>query len=246
MTKSVPTKDTLLEGRVHLRQPEIGYRVAMDTVLIASAVPIGQGERLLDVGAGTGGIGLCVLARAPKIAITALEPFADHARLLRQNLSGIDAEIIEGSLESKCLAGRTFNHIVTNPPFFEEGAHRASPNSSKAAAAHSSITLQSWVSLCLKRLDSGGSFSIVHRASKAAEILGAIGDRLGNLLCVPIYTKGNSPWATRVIIRGSKGSRAPFRMHKGLMLHTAEGRETPEALALLRSGVALDDVLETL
>ncbi|MBF0374243.1 MAG: methyltransferase, partial [Alphaproteobacteria bacterium] len=48
------TDDTLLDGRVRLRQPTHGYRAAIDPVFLAAAVPAGAGQRVLDAGCGAG------------------------------------------------------------------------------------------------------------------------------------------------------------------------------------------------
>ena len=42
--------DTLLGGRVKLRQPIDGYRVAIDPVLLAASVPARAQDRVLDIG----------------------------------------------------------------------------------------------------------------------------------------------------------------------------------------------------
>ncbi|HEY9537406.1 MAG TPA: methyltransferase, partial [Kiloniellaceae bacterium] len=46
------TEDAFLGGRVKLRQPEVGYRAAIDPVLLAAAVPAVAGERVADLGCG--------------------------------------------------------------------------------------------------------------------------------------------------------------------------------------------------
>ena len=45
------TDDRLLGGRLRFLQPRRGYRVAIDPVLLAAAVPAAPGERVLDAGA---------------------------------------------------------------------------------------------------------------------------------------------------------------------------------------------------
>ena len=42
-------------------------------MFLAAAVPARAGERVLDVGAGVGVAGLCLLARVPGIELTAVE-----------------------------------------------------------------------------------------------------------------------------------------------------------------------------
>ena len=48
------SENSLLDGRVRLRQPLDGYRAAIDPVFLAAAVTAESGERLLDLGCGVG------------------------------------------------------------------------------------------------------------------------------------------------------------------------------------------------
>ena len=56
---------------------------------------------------------------------------------------------------------------------------------------------------------------------------------------MPIHPRDGSP-ATRLILRGIKGSRAPLQIRAGLVLHNADGSSRPEMEAILRHGAALD------
>ena len=49
------TENRLLGGRVRLRQPARGYRAGMDAALLAAAVPVAPGQRLIEAGCGVGG-----------------------------------------------------------------------------------------------------------------------------------------------------------------------------------------------
>ena len=56
---------------------------------------------------------------------------------------------------------------------------------------------------------------------------------------LPLWAKPRQP-AKLLLLRGIKGSRAPFRVLPGLVLHAPDGAFTAEIDAILRGGAALD------
>ena len=79
------TEDALLGGRLRLLQSRRGYRVAIDAVLLAAAVDAGPGERVLDLGAGVGAVGLCLAARMPGCTFVGIELQPALAELAERN-----------------------------------------------------------------------------------------------------------------------------------------------------------------
>ncbi len=59
------TEDTVLNGRVRLRQPVAGYRAGMDAALLAAACDAGPDDRVIEAGCGVGGALLAAAARRP-------------------------------------------------------------------------------------------------------------------------------------------------------------------------------------
>jgi tRNA1(Val) A37 N6-methylase TrmN6 len=79
--------DFLLGGRVELWQPQEGYRVNLDTIFLGSCVEVAPGQRVLDVGCGVGGIGLCLMARCPEITVVGIDKVLVHVQLAHRNFS---------------------------------------------------------------------------------------------------------------------------------------------------------------
>ena len=82
MTEALPdaaySEDTLLGGRVKLRQKRHGYRVAIDPVLLAAAVPAAAGDNVLDIGCGAGAAALCLATRVQGSRVTGIEVQRDR------------------------------------------------------------------------------------------------------------------------------------------------------------------------
>jgi tRNA1(Val) A37 N6-methylase TrmN6 len=77
--------DDFLGGRLSIIQPRKGHRAGSDAVFLAAAAPARAGERVLDIGAGVGVAGLCLLARVPGIELTAVEIDHELATLAAAN-----------------------------------------------------------------------------------------------------------------------------------------------------------------
>ncbi|MDA0998308.1 MAG: methyltransferase domain-containing protein, partial [Proteobacteria bacterium] len=57
------SEDEILGARVSILQPKSGFRAAIDPVLLAASVPAEAGERVLELGSGTGAAALALAAR---------------------------------------------------------------------------------------------------------------------------------------------------------------------------------------
>lgn len=240
------TDDRLLGGRVRFSQPARGYRVAIDPVLLAAAVPAHAGERVLDAGAGTGAASLCLAARVPDCHIVGLEVQRPLQRIASHNVTqnGFDAriEMIEGRLERPPprLAAASFDHVMTNPPHLAAAATSPSPDLARALAhAETSLDLVGWLAGCLRLLKQDGRLTLIHRADRVSEVLAALLGRAGEVIVLPLWPAAGRP-AKRLLVQARKGARGPLRLMPGLVLHDAHGAFSPQAEDVLRHGHALD------
>jgi tRNA1(Val) A37 N6-methylase TrmN6 len=242
--------DTLLGGRVKLRQPRDGYRVAIDPVLLAAAVPAGTEDRVLDIGCGTGAASLCLAARVKGCRIVGLERDPALVQLAQGNIARNDVAdrlaVIEGDLldTPPSLAPGSFTQVMANPPFLEAARASLSPIGARAAAAvESEALLADWIDFALTMLRDKGTLTIVQRADRLADLLHALGSRAGGVIVFPLWP-GEAKPAKRILLQARKGSAAPLTLAPGLVLHRADGRNSEAAEAILRHGAALPMVPE--
>lgn len=233
----------LLGGRVRLLQPTQGYRVAIDPVLLAAAVPARPGERLLELGCGTGAASLCLLARVSGLDVTGLELNEELAELARQNalLNDQMLEVIDGNLLAPPASLRgSFDQIFMNPPYLPADAATASPAATRAAAnVEREAELKHWIGTALDRLACGGRLTLIHRADRLDEILSLLRNRAGEARILPLRAFRDRP-AKRVIITVRKNKRAPLLLLPDLVLHEPGGGFSAAADAILRRGEALN------
>jgi tRNA1(Val) A37 N6-methylase TrmN6 len=238
------TEDALLGGRVVIAQPARGYRAAIDPVLLAAAVPARPGERVLELGCGTGAAALCLLARVPGVHVTGVEIEPEIAALARRNaLANGEAErfsIVEGDAESaRLLAGALFDHAMLNPPFHDSAAARPAADPLKARAnAALPGALAAWIALALRRLKGAGTVTLIHKPERLGAILAALDGGAGGILVKPLQPRAEAP-ATRIVVQAAKGSRAPLALLPPLVLHAGDGRPSAALEPILRDAVAL-------
>jgi len=64
---------------------------------------------------------------------------------------------------------KSFDHVMTNPPFFVTKTLSKPVAQGKSIANIENISLNDWIFFSLKRLKSGGSFSIIHLTERLPE-----------------------------------------------------------------------------
>ena len=237
--------DFLLNGRVRLLQPAGGYRAAIDPVFLAAITAATGGERVLDVGTGTGAAALCLAVRVPGVAVTGLEQRADACAFARRNavLSGVAdrVEVVQGDLLAPpgTLPAGGFDRVMMNPPYLKAGAASRPPDDWKAAAnMEGAARLPDWVRFADAMLKPRGTLTMVHRADRIDDILQALRGRFGSLVLVPLWPKPGVE-AKRLLLVARKGGKAPARLTGGLTVHNAEGGYSPAAERVLRDAEAL-------
>jgi len=242
------TEDAFLGGKLRLRQPKSGHRAGHDAVLLAAATPVNPADRVVDLGAGVGAAGLAVAKRVAGIELVLVEADEGLADLARVNAraNAIDAETIVLDVTSDAqtfasagLHADSVDVVLMNPPFNDPARHRASPDKAREAAHVATPgMLASWLHAARRILKSGGHLVMIWRADGIAEILSDLDRGFGSLVILPVHVNVTSP-AIRVLVRATKGGRAPTRMLASLILND----EAAESAAAVQSIMAGEGVL---
>jgi tRNA1(Val) A37 N6-methylase TrmN6 len=220
------TEDGFLGGQLRLRQPKCGHRAGHDAILLAAATPARAGDRVVDFGAGIGAAGLALAKRVAGLKLVLVEIDRGLAELARGNAraNNIAAEIIvldvtddADAFAAVALAADSVDAVLMNPPFNDPARHRASPEKALAHVA-TATTLESWIHAARRTLKSGGALTLIWRADGLAEVLAALDRGFGSFAVLPVHGDPTSP-AIRILVRATKGGRAPLQIHPALMLN---------------------------
>ena len=228
-------------GGLNLTQPERGYRYSLDPFLLADFCTPRRGERILDLGAGVGVIGLLLAKRHPSVRVIGIEIQADLARHAasnaRANSLGERCLIIRGDLRDapRFLPPEHFHQVVANPPFRRPGSGATPPDPGRANARQElTFTLTDLAGTAAALLRFGGVFCAIHLAERLPEF------------CRALVESGLAPKKLRLIVpygtsaprlclvSAIKGGRPGLSVLPQLVLHEPGGRYTAEVAAMLR------------
>lgn len=248
-TPSSLTDDAFLGGKLQILQPEKGYRAGIDAVFLAASIPVSDGDTIFEAGIGAGVASLCILARNPLLHITGIEVNSRYAVLCEQNAKRNNMSdmlrVIQGDVKDalrRDLAHMpehgSFAHAFANPPYFEDGKVTQSPSLLKAQAhSFGPEDLDLWIKLLHAMVTLRGTVTLIHRAETLGKILQSMENKFGDVRVAPLYAREGTA-ASRVIVQGVKGSKAPMQLLPGLILHEDGNGFTPDAEAVLRDGAA--------
>jgi tRNA1(Val) A37 N6-methylase TrmN6 len=245
-----PSRDGFLGGRLTLAQPRRGFRAGLDSVLLGAALRPASAS-LLDLGAGVGTAALCAMVHALRLTATLVEADPEMLALAARNLAAnhlaergrVLALDVTAPGQVRAAAGLPSDHfatVIANPPFFVEG-RGTPPQPVRQAARHQPEgALDLWVRTAAAHAAPGGEVIFIHPAETLPDLLHAFGKRLGALTVLPLVPREGEA-ATRVLVRGVKGSRAPLTLLASRVLHVGpSGAFAPGIASILAGEARLD------
>ncbi len=173
--------DDLHRNQYQIIQNSKKFCFGMDAVLLSGFAKVKPGERVLDLGTGTGIIPILLEAKTEGKHFTGLdiqEESADMAfRSVKLNHLEEKINIVTGDIkEASKIFGLSSFHVVTcNPPYMTNQHGLTNPDMPKAIARHEiKCSLEDVVRETAKVLNTGGRFYLVHRPFRLAEIFGML------------------------------------------------------------------------
>ncbi|HTM77119.1 MAG TPA: methyltransferase [Devosia sp.] len=234
-----------------MSQPRNGFRAGLDSVLLGAAIAP-DSTTLLDLGCGVGTASLVALAHTPALTATLVEQNPEMLALAKANAeyNGFAARVnlIEADVAGKGATRRAagisdnaYASVIANPPFFDSAGGTLARDGARADARHMSAeSLDLWVKTAAGAAAANGEIIFIYPAQSLSPLLAAFSARFGAITVLPLSPRANEP-VTRVLIRATKGSRAPLTLLASRPLHEPEGRAyTAQFDAILRGTARLD------
>lgn len=221
-----------------------GYRIiqnpekfcfGMDAVLLSGFARARKGDRVLDMGTGTGIIPILMEAKTEAAHFTGLEVQEESADMAQRSvlLNGLTdkIKIVIGDIREadQYFQSASFDVITCNPPYMIGQHGLQNPDAPKAIARHEVLcTLEDVVTKAAKLLKPGGHFYMVHRPFRLAEII----TRMTACGLEPKRMQLVYPFVDKepnmVLIEGVRGGRSRMTVEKPLIVYRAPGEYMPE------------------
>ena len=153
------------------------FQPGTDSFLLGAFPQLKRGEKVCDLGAGTGLLGLLLLAREPSAHITNVEIQRTACDLARRTaaLNGLDASItcVEGDLRcSTLLQAGSFDVVIANPPYFPADTGAQAQNAARRTArSEVTCTLEDICTAASRLLRWGGRLFLCLRPERMAELM---------------------------------------------------------------------------
>jgi tRNA1Val (adenine37-N6)-methyltransferase len=223
------TTDTI-KG-LNIIQKKRGYRFSIDAIILSDFINLKYPKKIIDLGAGSGIIGMLMAKRYPQSKVTMLEAQSDLYDLCNINikLNGLDNQItvinenIKHIKTNPIFINNSIDLIISNPPFRKTTSGMISPNTEKASARHEvDFSLDDLFSASFYLLRGRARLCFIYHPDRFVEVIELLNKhKLQPKRIRFVYSDINST-AKMFLIEAAKEGRTQCRLERPLFIY-----ETP-------------------
>lgn len=173
--------DELHRNNYKIIQNTKKFCFGMDAVLLSGFAKVLPGEKVLDLGTGTGIIPILLEAKTKGRHFTGLEIQEESADMARRSVAlnkledKVDIKIGDIKEASTLFGLASFDVVTSNPPYMNHNHGIVNPGEAKAIARHEILcSLEDVVREASRLLKPNGRFYLVHRPFRLVEIINAL------------------------------------------------------------------------
>ena len=219
--------DLQLNGLQIIQDPE-RFCFGIDAVMLSDFAKVKPGEKVLDLGTGTGILPILLSAKTRGEHFIGLEIQKESADMARRSIEWNHLqekiEIVQGDIkEAAALFKPTFfDVIVTTPPYMLNQHGLQNPGDAKAIARHEILCTLDDILRESKQLlaDGKGRFYMIHKPFRLAEIL----TKMSEYKIEPKRIRFVHPYIdkepTMVLIEGLRGGKPRVTIEPPIIMYT--------------------------
>ena len=211
------------------------FRLGTDSILLSNFASPLRSRKIADLGAGGSALGVLLCAANEQCDVTGIELQEKACEISGKNIE-INAlqdrlHIMQGDLREirTLLPANSFDCVISNPPYFPmgSGAQAADP-AFAIARTECCCTLDDLCSAAAWLLRYGGSFYLVHRPERLAELIYSLKThRLEPKRLRFVRHHPDAP-VSLVLLECRLGGKNGLQIENDLLLFTENGEQTRE------------------
>lgn len=232
--------DDLEYKGLRIIQNKEGFCFGIDAILLSDfAKDIKKGSQVIDLGTGTGIISILLCEKTELSKITGIEIQKSVCEMVEKSIklnnlqdkfNVLNTDINE--LDS-ILQQNSYDAIVTNPPYKKDSTGAKNLSETKLISRHEvRFDFKKMVKNSSRLLKNGGSFYMIHRPERMAEIIKELKEnKLEPKLVRFVYPHVNSK-ANMILIKAVKNAKEFLTIEKPLIVYNEDNTYTEEILKI--------------
>lgn len=235
MLKPNERVDDLQRNHYRIIQDPERFCFGIDAVLLSGFARAKEGDRVIDLGTGTGIIPILMEAKTEASSFVGLEIQPESADMASRSvfLNHLEEkiQIVTGDIKEagSIFGAASFDVVTSNPPYMTEHHGLTNEKSPKAIARHELLcSLEDVISQASRLLKPGGNFFMIHRPFRLADIMFL----LREYHLEPKRMRLVYPFADKepnmVLLEANRGGRPRLTVEKPLVVYKEPGVYTDE------------------
>ncbi len=220
---------------IKLYQNRDGYRFSVDAVLLYAFVTVKHAKKIVDLGAGSGVIGLLLAKKYTRASVLLVELQKSLFTIAEKN---IIINALENRVSALCsdirtlqqeLLPRSYDMVVANPPFRRPKSGRISVGEEKAVARHElAVNLTALAETSSHLLRARGRFYMIFHPERILEVVDTLRVRQLEPKRLRFVHNDIRTESKIMLIEAVKGGRPGMKIEKPLYIYDSNGFYTDE------------------
>lgn len=238
--------DDLQYKGLQIIQNTKGFCFGIDSVILSDfAKNIKKGSKVVDLGTGTGIIGLLLCKKTELKEIVGVEIQKEVAEMANRSikLNKLEDKFkilntdINKIFEDKLLEKNKFDVVVMNPPYKEKGTGKINEVDSKIISRHEvKATLSDFIKVASNLLKDKGEIYIVHKPERMPDIIQKMRENKIEPKEIKTVYSNKKTEASLILIKGIKGANKFFKILEPLYIYEENGEYTKEIKEIYNIG----------
>jgi len=226
--------DLQIKGYRIIQNPQ-KFCFGIDAVLLSDFANVKNGDKVIDLGTGTGIIPILLEAKTEGKSFVGLEIQKDSVEMAKRSvlLNNLTekVEIIQGDIKEagNIFKAASFDIVTTNPPYMINQHGLQNPEGPKAIARHEiCCNLEDVITTAAKLLKPKGHFFMVHRPFRLVEILKLLSEKKIEPKRMRLVYPYIDSEPNMVLIEGVRGGNSRLSVEKPLIVYKAKNEYSDE------------------